>query len=217
MSGLSWIEKLSIGGKTTINYVAIDFACKAFFVLGMLHIFIQYLSPRLNNRPRANKSLIPSVSFERPQLASGSSSKLVAKNDISPESTVLIEPEVLDELEPEVVAELVSLQEKTHSRPIEVEESLIEISVDLLAEPTMELLSSSPVMRVLLFLRSVDIYDLLQIFLQTSSQEIKILMVQSTIGLVFSGDDLSRRAACILLKLPSIAVGLSRKLVLPPP
>jgi len=66
MSGLSWIEKLSIGGKTTINYVDIGFACKAFFVLGMLHIFIQYLSPRLNNRPRANKSLIPSVSFESP-------------------------------------------------------------------------------------------------------------------------------------------------------
>ena len=55
----------------------------------------------------------------------------------------------------------------------------------------MQLLPFSPAMRVLLSLRLPDTYPL-QIFLhQTGSQEIKILMVQSTVGTVFSGDDLS--------------------------
>ena len=60
-------------------------------------------------------------------------------------------------------------------------------------------------------------YNPLQIFLQQiGSQEIKPLMVQSTIGPFFSGDDLPRHAACILLELPSIASGLLQKPVPPP-
>ena len=74
----------------------------------------------------------------------------------------IIEPD-LDEPESEVAVELISLQEKT-PRPTEVEDPLVEISLDLLAEPTVELLSSSPVMRVPLSLRSPDTYDPLQIF-----------------------------------------------------
>jgi len=34
---LSWMEKLIIGGKTTIGDVDLDFSCKVFFVLGMFH------------------------------------------------------------------------------------------------------------------------------------------------------------------------------------
>ena len=80
----------------------------------------------------------------------------------------------------------------------------------------MELLTSSPAMRVLLSVRSPDTYDSLQIFLeQTGSQEIKPLMMQNTIDPVFSRDDLSPRVVCILLELPSITAGLSRKAVPP--
>jgi len=50
-----------------------------------------------------------------------------AKNDTCPKPTVFVEPDVLDESEPEVVTELVSLQEET-PRPIKIEESLVEIS-----------------------------------------------------------------------------------------
>ena len=100
------------------------------------------------------------------------------------------------------------LQEVT-PRLIEVKDSLIEIVVYLPAESTMELLSSSSAMRVLLSLRSTDTYDPLQIFLQqTGSQEIKPLMVQGIIDSVFIGDDLSWHAARIFLELPLIAVGL---------
>ena len=83
----------------------------------------------------------------------------------SPEPTILFEPNIFDEPEPKVVAELVSLQEVTPSRPIEVEEFLIEIVVDLPAESTTELLPSSPTIS-LVFLRSPNTYDPLQIFLQ---------------------------------------------------
>ena len=101
------------------------------------------------------------------------------------------------------------LQEDTPFRAIEVKESLIEIFVDLYVKPTIELLPSSPAMRALLSLRLPDIYNPLQIFLQQiCSQKIKLLM-QSTIGPVFGGDDLSRHAAYILLELPSIAASLS--------
>ena len=51
----------------------------------------------------------------------------------------------------------------------EVEELLIETLVDLPAKSTMELLFSSPVMRILVSLRSPDLYDLLQIFPKTLS------------------------------------------------
>ena len=80
------------------------------------------------------------------------------------------------------------------------------------------LLSSSPAMRVLLSLRLPDTYDSLQIFLQQlGSQEIKLLMGQSTISSVFSEDDLPRHAACILLELSSTVANLSWKSVQPSP
>jgi len=82
----------------------------------------------------------------------------------------------------------------------------------------MKLLLSSPVMRVLLFLRLSDVYDPLQIFVhETGTHEITMLMVLRTIDPVFRGDDLSRHDAYILLKLPLIMAGWSRKSVSPPP
>ena len=87
-----------------------------------------------------------------------------------------------------------------------MKEPLIETFVDFLAEPTMKL--SSLAMRVLLSLRSLDVYDLLQIFLEvTCSQEIRFLMVQSTIDPVFSKDDLPQHTTCVLFEIPSIAAG----------
>jgi len=50
----------------------------------------------------------------------------------------------------------VPLQEETLSRLTEVEEPLVEIFVDLPAELTMELLPSSPAMRVSLYVRLSD-------------------------------------------------------------
>ena len=123
-----------------------------------------------------------------------------AKNDISLEPTFLVEPDILDEPKPEVVADLVPLQKIFPSWPIEVKEPLVEIFVNLPAEFIMDLLPSSPAIRVPLSLRLPDTYDPLQIFLQqTGSHEIKLLMVQSTIDSVFSGDDLPRHVAYILL------------------
>ena len=56
------------------------------------------------------------------------------------------------------------------------------------------------------FLRSPDVYDSLQIFLQeTGSQEIGALVC----GLAFSGVELPSYAAHILLELLLIAIGLS--------
>ena len=77
-------------------------------------------------------------------------------------------------------------------------------------------ISSSSTMRVPLSLRLPDTFDSLQIFLQqTGSQEIKFLMVHSTIGPVFNGDGLSRHAVCNLLELPLTVASLSRKSVPP--
>jgi len=42
-------------------------------------------------------------------------------------------------------------------------------------------------------------------------------MVQSTIGLVFSGKDLPRHVTCVLFEMPSTADGWLRKQVSPPP
>jgi len=95
-----------------------------------------------------------------------------------------------------------------------VKESLIETHVDLLAEPIMELLSSSLTMRVTLSLRPPDVYDPLQIFLHMAgSQEFGILVR----GSVYNGADFSYFSAFILLELPSTASDLSRKPVPPPP
>jgi len=71
--------------------------------------------------------------------------------------------------------------------PTEVEELLIDTLMKLLVEPTMELVPSLTAIP----LRSPDIYDSLQIFLQkTGSQEISLLMVQSAVRSVFIMDDL---------------------------
>ena len=78
------------------------------------------------------------------------------------------ESKVIDELKlgPEVVAELMSPQEKIFfSRPTEVEKLPTETFVDLSAEPTIEVVPSLIAIRVSLFLRSPDEYDPLQVFL----------------------------------------------------
>ena len=86
-----------------------------------------------------------------------------------PEFSVLIETEVVDnsESEPEieesglkVVAELAPLQE--------VEELRIETLLDLPVELTTNLVPSLAAMKGSLSLRSPDVYDLLQIFLQAA-------------------------------------------------
>ena len=204
MSDLSWMKKLIIGGEMIIDYVDIGLSCKTFFVLGMLHPFINL--SQIAESQKLSKS---------PALRSNQSP--ITKVETDPEPSVVVEPDVLDELESEVVTELVTLQEKT-SQSTEVEEPLIEIFVDLPAEPTMDLLPSSSATRVTLSLRSRDTYDPLDIFLQQAgSQEIKFLIVQSTIVSVFSGDDLHRHAACIFLELPLTADSLSRSPVPPIP
>jgi len=65
------------------------------------------------------------------------------------------EPEVDDKLEPgpEVITELVSLQEEIFFRPTEIEELPIETLVDLSAQPTLELVLPLAVMRVSFFLK----------------------------------------------------------------
>ena len=56
--------------------------------------------------------------------------------------------------------------------------------------------SSSAVLRVPLPLRLPDVYDPLQILLKaTCSQEFRLLILQSTIGSVFSEKDLPRHVA----------------------
>ena len=60
----------------------------------------------------------------------------------------------------------------------EIEEPLIGTSADLLAELVMELVPSTPAAIVPVTLRSPDLYDHLQIFLQeTESHEISLFMV----------------------------------------
>jgi len=100
----------------------------------------------------------------------------------------------------------------------EVEELPIETLVDLPTELTMGLLSLSPPMIFSLSLRSPDVYDLLQIFLQEAgSQEIKLVMVQSAVSLVFIMDDSHMSATCDRFDLLPFTFDLSRKLVPPPP
>ena len=87
-------------------------------------------------------------------------------------------------------------------------ETLVELSVEL----TMELVSSLP-------LRSLDVYDPLQIFLQKiGSQEISLFMVQSAIRSVFIMNNSPLSAISDSLDLPSFTAGLSRsrKSVQPP-
>ena len=65
--------------------------------------------------------------------------------------------------EPEVV-ELVSSQEEIFSRPTKIVKLPIKTLVDFPIEPTMELVPALTAMRFLIFLRSPDVYDPLQIF-----------------------------------------------------
>ena len=98
------------------------------------------------------------------------------------------EPEVYDKLEsgPEVIAESVSQKEETSPQPMKVEELPVETLVDLLAEPTLELVPPLTGMKVSFFFRLPNAYDPLQICLQEpGSQEIRPLMVQSAVSSVF--------------------------------
>ena len=63
------------------------------------------------------------------------------------------------ELGPEVVAELVSLQEELSSRPTKVIELPIESLLDLLAEPCIDLVPIVTAITTLFFLRSPDVYE----------------------------------------------------------
>ena len=69
-----------------------------------------------------------------------------SKVEVNLEPSFIVKPDVLHEIESEIAAELVPLQEETPSRPTTVEEPLVKISVDLPAELTMELLLFSSVM-----------------------------------------------------------------------
>ena len=92
----------------------------------------------------------------------------------------------------------------------EIEESLVEILADLPAEFAMDLVPSSPAVRVFLPLRSPNVYDLLQIVLEAiGSQEFGFLMVQSTISPVFSAEDLPQHVASVLFEVPSTTAGWS--------
>jgi len=67
------------------------------------------------------------------------------------------------------VAELVSQQEEVSLRPMKVVKLPIETLVDLLVGSTMELVPSLTAMSASFFLRSPDVCDSLQIFLQKTS------------------------------------------------
>ena len=130
-----------------------------------------------------------------------------AKVDSDLEPPVLIEPNIIDKPESEVVDELVSLQEEFFL-PLTETEELINTLVELLVEPIMELVPSL----IAILLRSPDIYDSLQIFLQeTGSQKISLLMIQSAICSVFIMDGLHLFVTYDWLSLPSVTTSLSRK------
>ena len=100
----------------------------------------------------------------------------------------------------------------------EVEELLIGTLVDLPTETPMESLLFSSVMRIPVSLRSPDLYDLLQIFLQdTESQKIRLFRVRNTIDSLLTQKVTLLSATCALIELSSFKADLSRKLVLPPP
>ena len=126
-------------------------------------------------------------------------SKSGCKDCAEPESKPKIAAE--SEPKPEVAAKPESepaVVNEPESEP-ETEQPLVESSTDLSAEFAMKLVPSSPAaVRVPLPLRSPGVYDPLQILLEaTCSQEFRFLMVQSTIGPVFSGEDLPRHVTCL--------------------
>ena len=82
----------------------------------------------------------------------------------------------------------------------------------------MELMTSTPAMRVPLYQRSPDLYDPLQIFLhETESQEVRLFIVRSSVDLVLILEDAPLSVTCALLELSSFIVDLSQKTVSPTP
>ena len=143
MSKWSWLQKLIGGEKTVISTAEIGLSYKSFFVLGMLHTL----------RSHNSKEILAGMV------------KMLASKTVEVVEDPQPEPEVDDKRGPEVVAELVSLQEQIFSRSTEVVELPIE-TVDIPAEPIMELAPFLAVMRASIFLRSTAVHNPLQIFLQ---------------------------------------------------
>ena len=111
-----------------------------------------------------------------------------------------------------------SQQEEVSPQLMKVEGLPVKTLVDLLAEPTLKLVPLLAAMSVLFFLRSPDVYDLLQICLQESgSQVIRALMVQSAICSVFIMDDVPQSAIGVLIKLTSFIAPTRRPVPPPPP
>ena len=82
--------------------------------------------PKFEQEPELESQQITDLFVEFRQILDDTQKLLASqttKNDTSLESTILVEPEMLDESEPEFVAHLVPLQEVIPSRPIEVEVS----------------------------------------------------------------------------------------------
>jgi len=150
--------------------------------------------------------------------------------DTYSEPPVLIKSDVLEKTGSEVVTELEHepgpdnatkpRQEPTvvdESEP-EIREPLVEISADLSAELDMELVPPTPDVRVPVTLRSPDLYDPLQIFLQeTMSQEVRLFMVRSIFDSVLIQKNTPLSATCALLKLPSFIADMLLKSIPRPP
>jgi len=99
-------------------------------------------------------------------------------------------------------------------RPMKVIELPIEILVNLLIVSFMDLAPTVAVMRISFFLEITwTVQSLADSYLGASSQEINILVYR----LDSSGVELTCRAACIMLELPSMATCFSWKPVPPPP
>ena len=118
---------------------------------------------------------------------------VLVESKVVDESKVVIESKVIDEPESEIIDDPESEIIDKLEPESKVKESLIKTLVDLSAEPTMELLSYSPATRVPLSMKSSDMSDHFQIFLQ----EIGVLIC----GLVFSKVELSCYVVRILFEL----------------
>ena len=113
-------------------------------------------------------------------------------------------------LEPEPV-----VVDEPESEP-KIEEPLVKNSVDLSAELAMELMTSTPAMRVPVSQRSPDLYNPLQIFLhETESQEVRLFVVRSTVDSVLILEDASLSVTCALLELSFFIADQSQKPVPP--
>ena len=156
-----WLDRLIGGGKTA----HIDDQC--WFVLqDHLHNLytskLLYASETDYNDPNVSPS---SINHWYLHWASGGPREICSKSsynidtETEPELEVAAELEIVNESEPEP----------------EIEEPLVETSADLPAELAMELVSSSLAVRVSVSLRSPDLYDLLQIFLQETVKGDKVI------------------------------------------